>query len=55
MVERIRHFHMLNNQIFAILTNFTAVDEYEEDRAVIEFQPPVHPSLTGGRHFSDDT
>ena len=54
MVDRIRHFHMLNNQIFAILNNFIATDEYEEERRVIEFQPPIHPSLSGARHFATE-
>lgn len=44
MVERIRRFQALNNQIFSILTNqFSQYDEQEFDTNVREFAPPVHP------------
>lgn len=45
MVDRIRHFQMLNNQIFAILSNFLSSEEYDEGQ-VIEFQPPQYSDLS---------
>uniref|UniRef100_A0A1I7WMV4 ANK_REP_REGION domain-containing protein n=1 Tax=Heterorhabditis bacteriophora TaxID=37862 RepID=A0A1I7WMV4_HETBA len=46
MVERIRRFQLLNNQVLAILSNILSpAEEFEEER-VREFLPPTHPSLS---------
>ncbi|PAV64134.1 hypothetical protein WR25_05628 isoform C [Diploscapter pachys] len=49
MVERIRRFQLLNNQIFIILNNTlnSNVDDIDgEEVRVHEYPPPAHPSLT---------
>ncbi|CAI4224496.1 unnamed protein product [Auanema sp. JU1783] len=46
VVERIRRFQLLNNQIFAILNNFLSQSEEFEEERVLEFQPPMHPSIS---------
>lgn len=49
MVERIRRFQLLNNQIFGILSNYLqpvgeSGEEIPDDR-IREFAPPVHHSI----------
>lgn len=49
MVERIRRFQLLNNQIFGTLLNYTQSvnDSGEEffDEKIREFAPPMHHSI----------
>ncbi|CAI5449352.1 unnamed protein product [Caenorhabditis angaria] len=49
MVERIRRFQLLNNQIIVILTNQLNENNDEEMERVREFAPPVHPNYAN-RH-----
>lgn len=44
MVERIRRFQLLNNQIFIILTNQLNENNDDDHERVREFAPPVHPN-----------
>ncbi|CAO4374656.1 unnamed protein product [Caenorhabditis nigoni] len=44
MVERIRRFQLLNNQIFIILTNQLNENNDDDYERVKEFAPPVHPN-----------
>lgn len=50
MVERIRRFQLLNNQIFGVLSNYlNSVRENGEEvmeEQIREFAPPVHHSLS---------
>ncbi|VDN40103.1 unnamed protein product [Gongylonema pulchrum] len=50
MVERIRRFQLLNNQIFGVLCNYLHSfgengEELQDARMIREFAPPVHHSL----------
>ena len=48
MVDRIRKFQILNNQVFAVLNKY--MKPSDADNLPVEhvrcFQPPVHHSLT---------
>ncbi|CAB3409695.1 unnamed protein product [Caenorhabditis bovis] len=44
MVDRIRRYQLLNNQIFIMLTNQLNEHNEDEHERVREFAPPVHPN-----------
>ena len=54
MVDRVRKFQILNNQIFAVLNKY--LKPCDSDNLPVEhvrcFQPPVHPNFVGLQHHS---